>query len=229
MVVDYYSRFLEAAVTKSVTSSKMISCLKTMLATHGFPLSIKTDNGAQFASDEFETYLRENNTEHRTSNPLWPQAIGDVERQNRSLLKAMRVAHAERRDWKKELPKFLLAYRSTPHITTGVSPAKLLFRREARSKLPGLEDLRPVSTDPECLDRDRERKHKGKDYVDNLRGAWESNLTEGDKVLLQQPKSDKLSPSFEATPYEVVNKRGGPVEIKSPAGNFIPFSLQKVI
>ena len=110
MVVDYYSRFLEAAVTKSVTSSKMISCLKTMLATHGFPLSIKTDNGAQFASDEFETYLRENNTEHRTSNPLWPQAIGDVERQNRSLLKAMRVAHAERRDWKKELPKFLLAY-----------------------------------------------------------------------------------------------------------------------
>jgi len=210
VVVDFYSRSFEVAVTKSVTSSKMISCLEIMFATHRFPLSIKTDNGVQFVPDEFETHLRENNIEHRTSTPLWPQVNG--------LLKTMRVAHAEGRDWKKELPKFLLACRSTPHMTTGVSPAKPLFGREIRSKLPGLEDLRPVSSDAEFLDRDRERKQKGKDYVNNLRRGCESNLKEGDKVLLWQPKSDKLSPSFEATPYEVVNKHGGDVEIKSPAG-----------
>ena len=101
---------------------------------------------------------------------------------------------------------------------SGVSPAKLLFGREIRSKLPGVEELRSASNDSEVLDRDRERKQKGKDYADRLRGACESNLKEGEKVLLQKPKSDKLSPSFEATPYEVVNKRGGHVEIKSPAG-----------
>ena len=100
------------------------------------------------------------------------------------------------------------------HTTTGVSPAKLLFGREIRSKLPGVEKLRSASNESEVL----ERKQKGKDYADNLRGACESNLKEGDKVLLQKPKSDKLSPSFEATPYEVVNKQGGHVEIKSPAG-----------
>ena len=146
------------------------------------------------------------------------QANGEVERQNRSLLKAMRVAHSEGSDWRKELQKFLLGYRSTPHATTGVSPAKLLFGREIRSKLPGVEELRSASNDSEVLDRDRERKQKGKDYADNLRGACESNLKEGDKVLLQKPRADKLSPSFEATPYEVVNKEGGHVEIKSPAG-----------
>ena len=169
-------------------------------------------------SEEFEAYLKDNNIEHRTSTPLWPQANGEVERQNRSLLKAMRVAHSEGRDWRKELQKFLLGYRSTPHTTTGVSPAKLLFGREIRSKLPGVEELRSASNDSEVLDRDCERKQKGKDYTDNLRGACESNLKEGGKVLLQKPKSDKLSPSFEATPYEVVNKEGGHVEIKSPAG-----------
>ena len=85
VVVDYKSRFFEVAVTKSVTSSKIISCLEKMFATHGFPLSIKIDNGAHLrASDEFETYLRENNIEHRTSTPLWPHANGEVERQNRS-------------------------------------------------------------------------------------------------------------------------------------------------
>ena len=155
---------------------------------------------------------------HTTSTPLWPQANGEVERQNRSLLKAMRVAHSEGRDWRKELQKFLLGYRSTPHTTTGVSPPKLLFGGEIRSKLPGVEELGSASNESEVLDRDRERKQKGKDYADNLRGACESNLKERDKVLLQKPKSDKLSPSFEATPYEVVNKQGGHVEIKSPAG-----------
>ena len=46
----------------------------------------------------------------------------------------------------------------------------------------------------------------------------ETQLRTGDKVLFQRPKSQKLSPLFEATPYEVVEKRGGHVEIKSPAG-----------
>ena len=48
--------------------------------------------------------------------------------------------------------------------------------------------------------------------------SCESNLKEGDNVLLQKPKTDKLSPSFKATPFEVVNKQGGLVEIKSSAG-----------
>lgn len=78
--------------------------------------------------------------------------------------------------------------------------------------------MHSASNDSEDLDRDRERKQKGKDYADNLRGACESNLKEGDKVLLPKPRSDKLSPSFEATLYEVVNKEGGHVEIKSPTG-----------
>ena len=51
-----------------------------------------------------------------------------------------------------------------------------------------------------------------------MQAARESNLKEGEKVRLQQPNSDKLSPSFKAAPYEVVNKHGGQVEIKSPAG-----------
>ena len=109
-------------------------------------------------SQEFEVYLKDNNIEHRTSTPMWPQANGEDERQNRSLLKAMRVAHSGGRDWRKELQKFLLGYRSTPHTVTGESPAKLLFGREIRSKLPGMEELRSASNDSEVLHRDRERK-----------------------------------------------------------------------
>ena len=34
-----------------------------------------------------------------------------------------------------------MAYRSTPHTTTGVSPSKLLFGREIRTKVPCLEQV----------------------------------------------------------------------------------------
>ena len=88
----------------------------------------------------------------------------------------------------------MLGYRRTPHRTTGVSPAKLLFGRESRSKLPGVEEIHLASNDSEVLKRDRERKQKGKDYADNPRGACESSLNEGVKVLLQKPRTDKLSP-----------------------------------
>lgn len=137
-VVDYYSHYFEVAILKSVTSRRIIDTLEPTFSTHGIPNSLKTDNGPQFVSDEIEKYFRDNDIEHRTSTSLWPQANGEVERQNRSLLKVMRIAQAEKKDWRKELLKFFMAYRSTPHTTTGESPAKLLYGREIHTKLPSL-------------------------------------------------------------------------------------------
>ena len=59
---------------------------------------MKTDNGKQFVSDEFEEYLRENDILHRTSTPLWPQANGENERQNRTMMNALKIAQAEKKD-----------------------------------------------------------------------------------------------------------------------------------
>lgn len=69
-VVDYCSWYFEVAAVKSVTSRKMIKCLETLFSTHGIPLSLKTDNGRQFIPEEFESYLEENDIEHRTSTLL---------------------------------------------------------------------------------------------------------------------------------------------------------------
>ena len=38
--------------------------------------------------------------ELKTSPPLWPQANGEVERQNRTLLKILKVVHMEGKGWK---------------------------------------------------------------------------------------------------------------------------------
>ena len=84
-------------------------------------------------SDEFERFLKKNDIEHCTSTPLWPQANREVERQNRSLLKALRSAKAEKKTIWTEMRKVLTAYRRTSHSSTGVTPAKLLFNRSEKS------------------------------------------------------------------------------------------------
>ena len=51
-------RFLEVAILKSTTSAKVIEALAPMFARFGLPFSLRTDNGPQFVSVEFETFLR---------------------------------------------------------------------------------------------------------------------------------------------------------------------------
>ena len=127
----------------------------------------------------FELYLEDNGIEHRETTPLWPQANGEVERQNKSLLKRMKIAQAEEKEWKKEISKYFVAYRSAPHTTTGVSSAELLFGRKMRTKLP---ELKEESTESEMRDRDGEMKANAKRYADKKRNAQESDLAPGDQV-----------------------------------------------
>ena len=60
VVVDYYSRYFEVDILTSVTSTKVIESLEKICCTHGLPQSLKTDNGPQFVSEEFEGFLKEN-------------------------------------------------------------------------------------------------------------------------------------------------------------------------
>ena len=64
--------------------------------------------------------------------PYWPQQNGEVERQNRSMLKRIRISNAEGSDWQEEMDRYLMMYRSIIHSTTGKSPSELLFGRNIR-------------------------------------------------------------------------------------------------
>ena len=63
----------------------------------------------------------------------------------------MKLALLEKKDWRREIYKFLTAYLSIPQSTTGVSPSSLMFGREMKTKLPEL------IRDPEFLELARWR------------------------------------------------------------------------
>ena len=68
--------------------------------------------------------------------PLHPQSDGMVERFNSTLEQHLsKVVDKNQTDWDQRIPLFLMAYRSSVHDTTGMTPAKLVFGREIR--LPG--------------------------------------------------------------------------------------------
>ena len=218
VVVDYYSHYYEVVVMRPTTSPKIIAASTEIFTRFGYLYSLKVDNGPQFDSKQFEEFLRECGIEDRRSPPIWSQANGEVERQNRTLLKAMKVAEAEGKKWTEELLKLLLAYRSTLQVFTGATPASLMFGREIKTKLLELRPDKSVINES-TRDRDWIQKLTHKTYADNKRGATWSPIVPQDQVLLKNTKTTgKLAPNFEPEPYTVVAKEGHQVTVKSSEG-----------
>ncbi|CAB4035832.1 Transposon Tf2-6 poly, partial [Paramuricea clavata] len=162
---DYYSRYVEVTIAKRNTAEVAIKSLENMFATHGLPWTVTSDNGPHFITETFESFLQENGIEHRKTTPLWPQANGEIEKQqNRSLLNRMEIARVEEQDWRKAMQTYLIAYRNTPHPTTGMCPAELMFRRKLRTKLPELREN--VRLDEEMKEKVVQRKSKCQRHLD---------------------------------------------------------------
>ncbi|XP_026729531.1 uncharacterized protein K02A2.6-like [Trichoplusia ni] len=125
VIVDYYSRYKEVKVCRTITSSEIINQLKDIFSRLGNPVSITADNGRQFTSEDFKLFCSERNIKLYNTKLYWPQQNGEVERQNRDILKRLKIAQAEKKNWKESLREYMVMYNSTPHSVTGKTPSEL--------------------------------------------------------------------------------------------------------
>ena len=135
VVIDTYSKFPEVGIVKPTSAKACIPKLDRIFATHGIPRKIRTDNGPPFNGDEFKRYMEELGIEWRNSTPLWPQANRNAESIMKPIGKVIKTATLEGKNWRQELQRFLLNYRSTPHAITKVPPCELLFNRNSPKSL----------------------------------------------------------------------------------------------
>ena len=173
VVIDAHSKWLDAAVVTSATSSITIEKLRGMFATHEIPDVVVSDNGTVFTSDEFGTFMRHNGIRHVKSAPYYPSTNGLAERAIQTLkesLKKSKTGSLETR-----ISCFLFKYRTTPHTTTGISPAELLMGRQLCSHL---SLLHPDFT---IQDRVLNKQQSQKDHHDSC--ANRRHFTIGDTVL----------------------------------------------
>ena len=195
---------------RSKNAQAVILSLERIFATHGLPDEITSDNGPPFQSKEFNDFIKMKGIIHQKVTPLWPQANGLVESFMKPLTKAVRTMHLEGCDWWPTVYQFLLNYRCTPHSTTGVSPAEMLYNRSLCNGIPAVDTSNNLSTDQhrKAATLDQQRKVKMKEYADRNHRVQECTLKVGQTVLLKQEKRNKFSSRYDHRPFRIIAIKG---------------------
>ena len=134
VVIDAHSKWPGIFVMESTTAEATVSTLRSLFARTGLPDQIVSDNGPQFTSEAFRKFTSANGVKHAMGAPYHPSTNGQVERLVQSFKKGVK-ADKSGRTLQHKLDRFLLAYRSAPHATTGFSPAQLLLGRNVKTRL----------------------------------------------------------------------------------------------
>lgn len=209
-------RYLCLEIMTSITAKETIKRLMKIFSIWGVPRTLTLDNAKQFVSTEFQEFCSTKGIHLNHTSPYWPQANGEVERQNRSLLKRLKIANALYGDWKVEMNQYLEMYNNTSHSTTGKAPSELLQNRKLRFKFPDPDDLGTAVTSTDYADQDATQKLKGKVGEDKRRKAKSSDIISGDMVLMKNlHPSNKLSTNFLAEKFVVENRNGSKVRVRS--------------
>ena len=80
IMVDAHSKWLEVIPMMIVTSSRTIDELDKVFTTHRSPEVLVSDNGTNFNSEEFATYMRSKQIKHIFTPPYHPSSNGLAER-----------------------------------------------------------------------------------------------------------------------------------------------------
>ena len=212
----------------------------------GLPRTLITDNGRQFAGARFAEFCEDLNISHNFTSVAHPQANGEAEVTNRTLLQGIKTRLEKAKGtWADELYHVLWAYRTTQRLPTGETPFALAFGTEAvipiELKLPSArvtafdepQNAQSLRANLDLLEERWEiaqvRMAAYRQKVARYHNARVKNkaFKAGDLVLRQAAVSQpqdwrKLAPNWEG-PYEVKEAaRPGTYYLKELGGADLP-------
>ncbi|XP_063049093.1 uncharacterized protein K02A2.6-like [Engraulis encrasicolus] len=201
IIVDAHSKWIDVYQTNSATSQVTIEKLRQCFSTHGLPQTLVSDNGTCFTSQEFETFLKQNGIQHKTSAPFHPASNGLAERAVQTFKQGIKKIKGDTLETK--IARFLFNYRITPQSTTGLSPAEMLMQRRLRSTLDLLL--------PDVKSKIRKKQLKQKEHHD-AHSKWRSFASGDDVYVRNYSHGPKWIPA-------VVDENTGPVSYTVQTGD----------
>lgn len=223
VIVDYFSRFMITKIMKSTKAVDVIHAFGEIFSTFGFPEKCLLDNGPPFNSKELEKYCEQCGIKIIHSSPYYPQGNGLVERENRNIKRVL-----TNKDWKQALNDYVLVQHTTPHSTTGVPPAELLFGRNLEDKLPGFVKENEYQYEG-TVEEDALMMEKGKVYTDSRRNTKKRSLKVGETVMMKNNnEKKKFDSNFDKRCLELVDKEGNEVWLKDPKGKLYKRNISHV-
>ena len=154
LVADYYSKFPVVKKLTSTTSSAIILQMKSIFSEFGIPSKLISDNGPQYASEEFRKFTVEYGIKHQTSSPNYPQSNGFSER----MIQTVKQVITKSAD-----PYMaMLCLRATPISSNLPSPCEMLNGRPYQTNLPSAK----FHVEGETTEKLHERQCLQKKYYD---------------------------------------------------------------
>ena len=152
----------------------------------GSPGGNLTDNGRQFVSQTFQTFLLQHGVRHCKTALYFTPANIAVERLNRVVKDCLKTARGDDIPPITALWSMLPANRTTPHATTGVTTAEIMLGRQIRPTLNLLnQKWLNCSRFSDTTKRVENQQSRQKRYADESRNARQVQLTSGEWVRVR--------------------------------------------
>ncbi len=125
--MDYFTKWPIAKVLKEATAKAVSKFIyQKIICEHGCPEVLQSDRGTHFVNKVIANLTEKFRIKHRLSSPYHPQTNGLVERFNQTLCEKLAKLLEETDQWDKFVDPILMAYHTTKHSTTRVTPLLLL-------------------------------------------------------------------------------------------------------
>ncbi|XP_037932695.1 uncharacterized protein K02A2.6-like [Teleopsis dalmanni] len=121
--LDHFSKYVFLKLMRSATVQNMIKYLEAdVFHTFGVPEIMHSDNGKQFISEAFKSFLQKYGVKHIRTGFYSPQANA-AERVNQSVLQIVRSYIQEHQcNWDQYVSEAAFALRSVKHSSIGMEP-----------------------------------------------------------------------------------------------------------
>lgn len=157
LLIDTYSKWLEAEIVPSMNSDTIIKTMRRMFASQGLPDVLISDNGRTFTSEEFNLFLKKNGIRHLYTPPYHPASNGQIERAVQTFKNKLKKLANCSISWSEKLAKTLYFLRTVPNSCTNKTPAEMLNGRKYRTAVSALHPDSAPSRAHEQLERAAQR------------------------------------------------------------------------
>ena len=180
VLVDHYSDYIEVEQISSPNASATIKFMQKVFSTHGIPRMCITDNGTNYTSTDFKTFMSKYDIEHVTSSPHYPKSNGRGEAAVKVAKNLLKRANMNNEPfW-----IAMLNQRNTPTRSMESSPVQRCMSRRTRTTLPADESQYKPKLTKHVKQNLQKRKSRNKKYYDKQTHPL-PQLTEGQYVRVQ--------------------------------------------
>jgi len=155
---DYFTKWPIAQPTQTTNTDEALDFVQNHIITiFGVPEQIITDKGTAFTSAQWQRTMKKWGINHTPTTAANPQANGQVERFNQTLVRMLRKRLGVKKNkWDDLLQWMLMDYRATIQATMEHTPASLLFGYRMRLPIEGKYPIPVEEIEDESVDRTKQ-------------------------------------------------------------------------